>query len=550
MTTHRPRQQEYGEIADMKKTSEYDVVIIGAGHNGLTCAGYLADKGLKVKVVERRYVVGGAAVTEEFHPGFRNSTCSYALSMMPPKIIDELELEKFGLDILKDEHPAVIFGAHGDYFLACDDEDRFVAELERVAPDDMEAYFAFDETIEKVADVMRAMALETPPNIGGGLLDMWRAGVIANRMRKLEPEIQREIVKLFTMSVRDYLEQWFSNELLLAIEGYASQVGNFQSVKAGGTAFVLLHHMFGEVNGKKGAWGFVRGGMGSITQAMAKSAEARGVEIEVSAPVAEVLVENGKAVGVRLEDGREVRGRAVAANVNPKLLFQQLVPREHVSDDFSKQIDNYRCVSGTFRMNVALDELPRFTALKDVDEADVEFMLQGSIFIANSLDYYERAYQDALTQGWARKPVIHLCINSIVDDSLAPPGKHVASMFCQHFNPKLPSGQSWDDVKEEVADLLIETINDYAPNFKDAVVGRMALSPLDLEREFGLIGGDIFHGCIQPDQMFAMRPVAGHADYRMPVPGLYLCGSGAHPGGGVSGCPGRNAALEIIKDIK
>ncbi len=533
----------------MADEQTHDVVIIGAGHNGLSCAGYLAAKGKKVKVVERRHIVGGAAVTEEFHPGYRNSTCSYALSMMPPTVIEDLELEKYGMEIIKDEHPAIIFGANNDYFFACNDEDRFVAELERVAPDDMEAYFEFDETIEKCADVLRVMSLETPPNMGGGLLDMWRAGTIANRMRKLDPKIQREIVKLFTMSVRDYLEQWFSNTLLLAIEGYASQVGNFQSVKAGGTAFVLLHHMFGEVNGKKGAWGFVRGGMGSITQAMAKSAEARGVEIEVSAPVAEVLVENERAVGVRLEDGREIRARVVASNTNPKLLFQQLVAREHVSEDFSHQIDHYRCVSGTFRMNVALDELPRFTAMKDVDEKDKEFMLQGSIFIANSLDYYEKAYQDALTKGWAEKPVIHLCINGIVDDTLAPEGKYVASMFCQHFNPELPEGQNWDDVKDEVANHLIDTVNDYAPNFRKAVVGYGALSPLDLEREFGLIGGDIFHGCVQPDQMFAMRPVAGHADYRMPVKGLYLCGSGAHPGGGVSGCPGRNAALEILKDL-
>lgn len=532
----------------MAESASLDVVIIGAGHNGLTCAGYLARKGLKVGMFERRNVVGGAAVTEEFHPGFRNSTCSYAVSLLHPKIIRDLELERHGLDIQKEEHPALIFGANGDYFFACDDEERFVAQVAAQAPDDVERYFEFAEVIERAADVLRDVSIQTPPNIGGGLRDLWRAGIIGNRIRKLDLQLQREIVKLFTMSVRDYLEQWFSGELLLAIEGYASQVGNLQSVRAGGTAFVLLHHMFGVVNGVKGAWGHVRGGMGSITQAMARSAGEHGAEIEVGAPVESVVVEGGRAVGVRLEDGREVRGRAVAANVNPKLLFDRLVPPGQVSDDFSFQMKNYRCVSGTFRMNVALDELPRFTALGDVP--DYEYHLQGSVFIANSLDYYEQAYQDAMTHGWARRPVVHMLIPSIIDDSLAPPGKHVASMFCQHFNPELPNGQSWDEVKEEVADLLIETVNEYAPNFAQSVVGRMALSPLDLEREFGLVGGDIFHGCVQPDQMFSLRPTAGYADYRMPVKGLYLCGSGAHPGGGVTGCPGHNAAREIMKDIR
>ena len=531
----------------MTEKNQYDVVIIGAGHNGLTCAGYLARKGKKVKVVERRHVVGGAAVTEEFHPGFKNSTCSYALSMMPPKIINELELKKYGLYIQPEEHPAVIFGADNNYFFASSDEDGFMAQLAEMAPDDIESYFEFDATIEKCADVLREMALETPPNLGGGLKDLWRAGIIGNKMRKLDMEMQREIFKLFTMSVRDYLQQWFSGDLLLAIEGYASQVGNYQSVSAGGTAFVLLHHMFGEVNGEKGAWGFVRGGMGSITQAMAKSAEAFSVDIEVSAPVSKVIVENDRAVGVKLEDGREFRGKAVAANVNPKLLFDRLVDKHRVSADFTKQMNNYRCGSGTFRMNVALDELPKFTALDGVENYD--FHLQGSIFIANSIDYYEEAYQDAQKFGWSKKPVVHMCINSIVDKTLAPEGKHVASMFCQHFNPELPNGQDWDDVREEVAQHLIDTVNEYAPNFKDSILGYMALSPKDLEREFGLIGGDIFHGHVQPDQMFSFRPTAGFADYRMPVKRLYLCGSGAHPGGGVSGFPGRNAALEILKDI-
>ena len=531
----------------MATNTTYDAVIIGAGHNGLTCANYLARKGLKVKVVERRHVVGGAVVTEEFHPGYRNSTCSYAVSLLNPKVIRDLELQKYGLEIKDREFTALVLGAGDTYLFTDSNREQFVAQLRQGCPGDDEAYPEYDTVIQQVADVLRDIVLETPPNVGGGLTDLWRAGKLANRMRRLEPRLQRETIKLFTMSVADYLKQWFGGDLILALESYIAMVGNMQSVYAGGSAYVLLHHMFGEVNGQKGRWGHVTGGMGGITQAMAKSAEAQGAEIEVSAPVKEVIVKNNRACGVKLEDGREIRAKVTAANVNPKLLFQRLVNQEYLEADFSRQIDHYRCVSGTFRMNVALDELPRFRCLDG--KPDYERYLQGSVFVTNSMQYNERAYQDAMNLGWSQKPIVHMMIPSLYDDTLAPEGKHVASMFCQHFNPVLPDGKSWDDVKEQVADLIIDTVNDYAPNFKQAIVGRMALSPLDLEREFGLTGGDIFHGCVQPDQLFSLRPVAGYADYRMPVKGLYLCGSGAHPGGGVTGCPGHNAAREILKDI-
>ncbi len=536
----------------MALNAAYDAVIIGAGHNGLTCANYLARKGLKVKVVERRHVVGGAVVTEEFHPGYRNSTCSYAVSLLNPKVIRDLELHKFGLEIKDREFTALVLGVDDTYlFTDTDnesDKDDFLAQLRRGCPGDDAAYPEYDAVIQQVADVLRDMALETPPNIGGGLTDLWRAGKLANRMRRLQPALQRETIKLFTMSVADYLKQWFGGDLILALESYIAMVGNMQSVYSGGSAYVLLHHMFGEVNGMKGRWGHVTGGMGGITQAMARSAEAQGVEIEVNAPAQEVIVKNKRAVGVRLEDGREIHAKVVAANVNPKLLFQRLVNQTHLESDFKRQVDNYRCVSGTFRMNVALSELPRFRCLDG--KPNYERYLQGSVFVTNSMEYNERAYLDAINLGWSEKPIVHMMIPSVYDHTLAPEGKHVASLFCQHFNPQLPDGKSWDDVREQVADLIIDTVNDYAPNFKDAVVGRLALSPLDLEREFGLIGGDIFHGCIQPDQLFSLRPAAGHADYRMPVKGLYLCGSGAHPGGGVTGCPGHNAAREILKDIR
>jgi phytoene dehydrogenase-like protein len=313
---------------------------------------------------------------------------------------------------------------------------------------------------------------------------------------------------------------------------------------------VLLHHVFGEVNGKRGTWGHAIGGMGAITQAMAKECRARGVVLRTAAPVARVVVKTGRAIGVELDDGEVVTAKRVVANVTPKVLFERLVEPEHLPDDFRARIAGYRCGSGTFRMNVALAELPDFTALP----GRIAAPHHGSgIIIAPSLAYMERAYFDAKTRGWSAAPIVELLIPSVVDDSLAPPGKHVASLFCQHVHPELPqvaAGLTWDDARDEVADLMIDTMTQFAPNFRASVLGYRALSPLDLERDFGLTGGDIFHGRLTLDQLFAARPVLGHANYRMPVRGLYLCGSGAHPGGGVTGIPGHNAAREILRDAR
>lgn len=532
----------------MKNEVQYDVVIVGAGHNGLTTAGYLSRAGLRVKVVERRHIVGGAAVTEEFYPGFRNSMCSYTISLLNPKIIEDLELNKFGLTITDRASTGLLLGYGDDYIFMGDDHKATLRQIAQQYPKDAERFDEFESTISAIADVLRGVVLETPPNIGGGMMDLFRAGKLANQIRKLSPKMQREAVKMFTMSIADYLAEWFENPILLGDHCYVAMVGNMQSVYAPGSAYVLLHHMFGEVNGVKGAWGHAIGGMGAITQAMAKSAEAFGCEIEVNAPVKEILVENGVARGVILENGSTIRARVVAVNTNPKLLFQKLVKREHLDKDFAHQMDNYRCVSGSFRMNVALSELPKFSCLDE--KGDLANFLRGSIIIAPSQQYLEDAYNDAMKIGWSKKPIIEMFVPSLYDDTLAPKGKHVMSLFCQHFNPNLPNGQSWDDVKEEVVNLLIDTVSRYAPNFREAIEGYVALSPLDLEREYSLPGGDIFHGCLHMDQVLAMRPTAGYADYRMPIPNLYLCGSGAHPGGGVSGCPGHNAAREIIKDFK
>jgi phytoene dehydrogenase-like protein len=356
------------------------------------------------------------------------------------------------------------------------------------------------------------------------------------------------VLDLFTKSAGDVLDRWFESAPIKAAFGFDAVVGNFASPWTPGSAYVLLHHVFGEVNGKPGQWGHAIGGMGAISAAMAAECTARGVTIRTSAPVARILVKAGRAAGVELESGEVVEAKRVAANVNPKLLFTRLVAPEHVPADFRARIGAWKCGSGTFRMNVALAALPDFASLPGDGPH-----LRSGIVMAPSLRYMEQAFFDAKTSGWSRAPIVEMLIPSLVDDSLAPRGQHVVSLFCQHVHPDLGEvqpGRSWDDAREEVADVMIDTVNRFAPNFRASVVGRRALTPLDLEREFGLTGGDIFHGALTLDQLFASRPVLGHADYRMPVRGLYLCGAGAHPGGGVTGVPGHNAAREILRDVR
>ena len=529
------------------RAESFDVVVIGAGHNGLTCAAYLARAGLRVKVVERRHVVGGAAVTEEFHPGYRNSVCSYVVSLLSPKVIRDLQLEQHGLSILDRPSGSFCVLPDGQHLLVSRDAAVARAEIARFSRKDAEAYDAFDDEITQLAEVLREVVQQPAPNLGGGVRDIWTALKLGNRLRKLPLQQQQGLAELMTMSVGDYLDRWFESDPIKGDFGYEGIVGNMVSPYHPGTAYVLLHHAFGEVNGRTAAWGHARGGMGAITQAMARSAQAHGADIEVSAPVRELLVEKGEARGVVLEDGRSIRAHAVTANVNPKLLFLQMMDANSLPADFHRRIAGWRCRSGTFRMNLALSELPRFVSL---DGSDDESKLKGTINIAPSLAYLDRAYDDAKAGGWAREPVISMCLPSLLDDTLAPPGHHVMSLFCQHFNPELSGGRSWDDVKDDVADLIIRTVTQYAPNLPAAIVGRQVLSPLDLEREFGLIGGDIFHGALHLDQIYSLRPAAGYSDYRTPVAGLYLCGSGAHPGGGVTGLPGHHAAQAISGDFR
>jgi phytoene dehydrogenase-like protein len=528
-----------------KGTEPRDAVVIGGGHNGLVCAWYLARAGLQVTVCEARPVVGGAAVTEEFHPGFRNSVASYTVSLLNPRVIADMGLHGHGLRVV--ERPISNFlPIDGTGYLKLGGGlQRTQAEFVKFSKRDAKTLPAYYAMLDEIGDVLRSLAQQTPPNLGDGLPSLIRALRQAGRLASLSLGRKGDLLDLFIESARSFLDGWFESEPIKAAFGFDAVVGNYASPDSLGSAYVLLHHTFGEVNGKKGAWGHAIGGMGAITQAMAKSCEALGVEILTDAPVRQVLVDSGKAAGVELADGRRIAAGIVASNLNPSLLFQVLVAPTDLPAEFRTRIARYRNGSGTFRMNVALSELPDFTCLPGKAVAEHH---QSGIIIAPSLDYMDEAYRDAKTFGWSAKPIVEMLIPSTVDDSLAPPGQHVASLFCQQFAPRLLDGRSWDDAREEIADLIIDTVTDWAPNFKASVLGRMILSPLDLERKFGLTGGDIMHGHMSLDQLWAARPVLGHASHRAPVKGLYMCGAGTHPGGGVSGNPGRNAAREILRD--
>jgi len=531
-------------------SARFDAVVIGGGHNGLTCAAYLAGGGLSVCVLERRSVLGGAAVTEEFHPGFRNSTASYTVSLLNPKVIRDLRLAQHGLSIILRPFANFLPLPDGNRLKVGGGLEATQAEVARHSSRDALRLAEYYAMLDRVADVLRDLVLATPPNVGdgvGALLDAWK---VARRFRALDLAGRRDVLDLFTKSAGEVLDRWFESGPIKAALGFDAVVGNFASPYTPGSAYVLLHHVFGEANGQRGQWGHARGGMGAITVAMAKECAARGVVMRTNAAVERVIVTDGRATGVELGSGEIVAARRVVANVNPKLLFERLVAPEHLPADFRARIGGYRCGSGTFRMNVALSELPDFIALPGKTAQPHH---ASGIVVAPSLAYMERAYFDARTRGWSTEPIVELLIPSVVDDLLAPPGMHVASLFCQHAHPDLPKvqpGRTWDDARDEVADLMIDTVDRVAPNFRRSVVGRRVLTPLDLEREFGLTGGDIFHGALALDQLFSARPVLGHGNYRAPLRGLYLCGAGAHPGGGVTGAPGHNSAREILRDVR
>jgi len=520
--------------------SRFDAIVIGAGHNGLVCACYLAKAGLKVKVLERRRVVGGAAVTEEFHPGFRNSTAAYTVSLLQAKVIGDLRLAEHGLKIV--ERPLANFLplSERDYLKVGGGLEATQRELGRFSARDAERLPRYWAAIERVADVLRSLVLETPPNVGGGMLDALRVLKLGGRMLRLDMEARRDLLALFARSAGELLDSWFESAAIKAAFGFDSVVGNYASPYHPGTAYVLLHHCFGEVNGKRGAWGHAIGGMGAISEALATEARRLGVEIECGAAVARVVARKGRVAGVALADGTELAARAVAANVDPKLLYLRLVEASELAPEFRARMERYKCGSASFRMNVALSALPKFTCLPEPGPH-----LASGIILAPSLDYMDRAYLDARAEGMARAPVVEMLIPSTLDGTLAPKGAHVASLFCQHFAPEA----DWSSRKSEAVERIFDVVESHAPGFRASVLGHSALSPADLEREFGLTAGDIFHGALTLDQLFSARPLLGCADYRTPIRGLYLCGAGAHPGGGVTGAPGHNCAREMLRDL-
>jgi phytoene dehydrogenase-like protein len=532
-------------LSRSSSTTRFDVVIVGGGHNGLTCACYLAKAGLSVGVFERRAVLGGAAVTEEFHPGFRNSTASYTVSLLNPKVIRDLRLADHGLKVLERPMQNFLPLSAGRSLTAGPDMARTLASVRSFSERDAGRLPDYYKMLDAAVELLRAQLLETPPADPRRLRDLWSTIKLGRHMRKLPAAVQRDIHELFTRSAGDLLDHWFETDAVKALYGFDAVVGNYASPYTPGSGYVLLHHVFGEVNGKSGVWGHAVGGMGAITQAMAAEARRLGVTLETEAPARRIIVEQMRATAVELEDGRLIQASVVAANLGPKPLYLKLLADAPLPAELKGRIERLRVESATFRMNVALSELPKFSA---APRDDGGAHLGSGIIMAPSLEYMDHAYATARLEGISRQPIVEMLIPSTLDQTLAPKGAHVASLFCQHFSYKLPGDRDWRQEKQRAVDLILSTVDSHAPNFRASVVGVSALSPLDLEEKLGLAGGDIFHGALGLDQLWAARPMLGYGDYRTPFKGLYLCGSGAHPGGGVTGIPGHNAAREILRD--
>lgn len=526
--------------------TRYDAIIVGGGHNGLTAACYLGKAKLKTLVLERRPVVGGAAVSEEFYPGYRNSVASYSPGMLRSEIIRDLELKRHGLRFVPYRGTLDLF-TDGRVMLFTGDDAHDQAMVGRHSNHDYQAMKAFRTRMMRVSDIVRQQFLAAPLDLKGGLSQLMPALKAGNGMRKLDVDDRQFLVQLFTSSAYEIVHRHFESDIVRQSYAVHALAGNFASLRAPGSATPMLIDALGELDGKRHEWGIAVGGMGSITQAMRRRAEELGVEIMTSAPVEKIVVRNGEAISVRLENGEEFSGRAILANTDPKRTFLKFVGREHLNEDFARDIENIRMGTSSLRMNLALAGKPEIAGLTD-DEAEIG--LASGITILPTISSVERNYMRALDGELTDDPFIAIQVASALDDSLAPRGHHVMSLLCKYYPYELAGGRKWDDIKEQTADAIIETIARYFPNIKGLIVGRQVLTPLDLERVFGMTQGDIFHGAHQPHQLFSMRPHPKASQYGTPIKGLYLCGSGAHPGGGVTGGPGHNAARRVIKDLR
>src|SRR5713101_310644 len=520
----------------------YDVIVIGGGHNGLVNAAYLARAGKRVLVLERRYVLGGAAVTEEVFPGFKFSVCSYVVSLLRPEIIRELDLPRHGLEILPLDGTFTPM-PNGDYLWRVNDHAKTRREIARHSRLDAEAYDEYGKAMIEMAHFVKPIMSMTPPDPTSlnpkGLKDLLFLG---RRFQHLPDEDKYNQVQLMTMSAVDFLDQWFETDVLKATMSASGIIGTFLGVRSPGTAYVLLHHYMGEIDGAFRSWGLSRGGTGAISNAIADAAREAGAEIRTEAPIARIILKNGQAKGVALANGDEIYADVISSSVDPRLTFMKMVGAEHLPTDFVEDIQRYKFRGSSGKVNLALDALPDFKCMPGAGPH-----LRGAVSISPSIEYMERAYDDAKYGRYSRRPYIDIVIPSLTDPSVAPPGKHVLSCFVQYAPYKLAQG-TWDEQREAFGDTVINTIAEHAPNIKKIIIGRQVLTPLDLEREFGLTQGNIFQGELSLEQLFFLRPVPGWAYYRTPIDNLYMCGSATHPGGGIMGAPGRIASRVILKD--
>jgi phytoene dehydrogenase-like protein len=522
--------------------SRYDAIVVGAGHNGLVTAAYLARAGLRTLVLERRYLVGGACVTEETFPGFKVSTAAYVNSLFHKAIVRDLGLADHGFAVLPREPSSFTPFPDGRSLLMGPDAELTRKEITKFSARDAERYPEYEAMLERVAAVVEPTLTMRPPNVlRPSLGDLGNLLRLGRAFRRLGPAAG-EAVEVLTGPARAILDRWFEGEQLKATLATDAIIGAMASPSMPGTAYVLFHHVMGETDGKRGVWGYVRGGMGGLTQALAAAARDRGAEIRCDAEVSAILVRDGRVIGVALATGEEFQAPVVASNADARVTFLELLDRSELPDAFVADVERIDYSSASLKINVALAELPDFRAVPGRAPAPHH---RGTIHICPDQDYIERAFDDAKYGRPSRQPVLECTIPSVVDPSVAPPGRHLMSMFVQ-YAPYTLRESSWDAERERFADRCFDLLDEYAPNFKRSVLARQILTPVDLERVFGLTGGNIFQGAMTPHQLFAFRPVPGWAGYRMPIRGLYLCGAAAHPGGGVMGTPGLNAARAIL----